>query len=301
MDHYDLAIAFTWEYDIEFVDLLESIFHKSSLTTYIVREFNVHETIEKLRNREIYFSALLDRASDVNSDFEPLNKILTRKKSYIINPNSKVKRATDKALMHKKLLKKNLILPETIIIPEYDKDEDLNITYDELDIIKYPFIIKPTLFSGGGMGVERNGFSLEQIHEARIKSPTEKFMIQEKIEPRSIENKRAWFRVFWAFDKVIPTWWNDQTHIYSLVTAKQIKKYHLLPLMRITRKLARLNNLDYFSTEIAINKSHRFVLIDYVNDQCDMRLQSNHLDGVPDVVVVQFINSLKKKIRSLKK
>jgi len=126
-------------------------------------------------------------------------------------------------------------------------------------------------------------------------------MVQEKIYPKTIEGKRAWFRVFWAFGKVIPTFWDDYTHVYNLVTARHIKKHHLLSLFRITRRLSRLNKLDYFSTEIALTKNHRFIVIDYVNDQCDMRLKSNHPDGVPDVVVAEFIKSMRRKITSLKK
>jgi len=29
----------------------------------------------------------------------------------------------------------------------------------------------------------------------------------------------------------------------------------------------------------------KFVVVDYVNEVCDMRLQSNHIDGVPDSIV----------------
>jgi len=53
----------------------------------------------------------------------------------------------------------------------------------------------------------------------------------------------------------------------------------------VTRKIAGITNLNFFSTEIAIVDKETFVVVDYVNDQCDMRLQSRHPDGVPDEVV----------------
>lgn len=59
--------------------------------------------------------------------------------------------------------------------------------------------------------------------------------------------------------------------------------------------------MDYFSSEIALTKKNRFVLIDYVNDQCDMRLKSIHPDGVPDSIVIQFIEQMKQKVLALKK
>jgi len=42
----------------------------------------------------------------------------------------------------------------------------------------------------------------------------------------------------------------------------------------------------------------KFILIDYVNDQCDMRLRSNHVDGIPDEVVSEFVQAMKEKIIS---
>jgi hypothetical protein len=301
MISYDLAISYTWIYDKEFIDLIEKILQSGGLKTYIIHKGNLQEVIENLRGKEISFRAYLDRASDEDAEFDSVTKILERRKCYIINPHKKVNKAVNKYLMHKKLAKRNLTLPKTFLLSSYDIDENLSLTKKDLDFLKRPFIIKPAVYSGGGEGVQLNGTSLEQIQNERIKNHSEEYLIQEKINPRIIEGMRAWFRVFWAFGKVIPTWWDDYTHIYNLVTAREIKRHHLLSLYRITRRLSRLNGLDYFSTEIALTKDHRFVLIDYVNDQCDMRLKSNHVDGVPDVVVAQFIKSMKKKLTLLKK
>lgn len=301
MHRFDLAISYTWNYDKEFVNLVENIFQSAKLKTFVIERFNVQEVIELLKNKEVSFGAYLDRASDEDPDFVPIYKILSRRKCYIINPHWKVNRAVNKSFTHKKLDKKNYALPKTFIISAFDADEKLKLKEEDLDYLKRPFVIKPALFSGGGEGVEPHGMTLEQIQNERMKSPTEQYLIQEKIHPRTIENKRAWFRIFWAFGDVIPTWWDDHTHIYNIITPAQIKKYQLQPLMRITRKLARMNGLDYFSTEIALTTNHRFVLIDYVNDQCDMRLKSEHFDGVPDEVVSSFIKSMKKRIIDLKK
>lgn len=42
-----------------------------------------------------------------------------------------------------------------------------------------------------------------------------------------------------------------------------------------------------------LTTKNKFVVVDYVNDQCDMRLQSLHQDGVPDEIVHKIINNLK--------
>lgn len=299
MEHFDLAIAYTWEYDADFVDLIEDYFHYYGLTTYLIKPDNVYDVIYLLQQKKIQFSALLDRASDEDVSFIPIAQILKRRKSYVINPHNKVIKTIDKALMHTKLLENNFKLPKTFIIPSFKNDYRLLLTEQDLDFIGKPFVIKPSLYSGGGEGVIKNAFTLDEIQNSRMKSPNEKFLIQEKIYPQNLNGKRAWFRLIWAFDTVIPTYWDDRTHIYNTISTKEIKQKNLQQLIRITKRLAQITKLDYFSTEIALTKDHKFYLIDYINDQIDMRLKSKHLDGVPDKVVNKFIERLYYKILSL--
>ncbi len=299
MIHFDLAISYKWEYDEEFVNLIEEIFQKDGLKTFIIRELNLPETIELLKKKRLNFKAYLDRASDEDQNFVPISNFLSRRKCYIINPHNKTKRIVDKSRMHKKLVKRKFQLPQTIVLPPFSFHPQLPIEETQINDLRKPFIIKPSLISGGGEGVIRNASSLLEIQEERKRNRSEKYLVQEKIYPRIIGTHRAWFRVFWAFDKAIPTWWDDRTHIYNCVTQEEIKKHNLLSLIRITARLARITKLDYFSTEIALTKEHKFVLIDYVNDQCDMRLKSNHPDGIPDDVVIELIESMKKKIITL--
>jgi len=40
------------------------------------------------------------------------------------------------------------------------------------------------------------------------------------------------------------------------------------------------------------DKDGRYVVVDYVNDPCDMRLQSKHFDGVPDAIVQMIISCI---------
>jgi hypothetical protein len=68
-----------------------------------------------------------------------------------------------------------------------------------------------------------------------------------------------------------------------------------------TKIIEKITELDFFSTEIVLNKEKKFVVIDYVNDQCDMRFKSKHKDGVPDSTVKQIINNLKNYIVRIKR
>ena len=171
----------------------------------------------------------------------------------------------------------------------------------DLAILGRAFIIKPCNTTGGGLGVVTGAESLKDILDERMINTDDKYLLQEKIYPMTLDGKRAWFRCFWAFGKPIITWWDDQTHLYYEMTQDDLEGFNLKKLPFITRKIAKLTQLDFFSTEIVLTEKRKFVVIDYVNDQCDMRLSSKHRDGVPDQVVKQIIINLKKFILKFKR
>jgi hypothetical protein len=49
--------------------------------------------------------------------------------------------------------------------------------------------------------------------------------------------------------------------------------------------IAQVCRLELFSTEIALTAEGLWIVVDYVNDQIDLRLQSKASDGVPDEIV----------------
>ena len=122
--------------------------------------------------------------------------------------------------------------------------------------------------------------------------------LQERIVPVPMHGRKAWFRVFYVFGTVIPCWWDDETHIYNIITKQEITMHHLRPLITITKKIYEVCKLDFFSTEIAVTANERFIVVDYVNDICDMRLQSKHVDGVPDLVVMEICRKIGRHLRS---
>ena len=95
MEIYDIGLAFVWEYDDDFIDIIESLFHKAGLSTFKITGWNIHEITDRVRNRKLGFNFYLDRASDVNESFVPLGKILTRRKTKIFNPYNNIRHAID--------------------------------------------------------------------------------------------------------------------------------------------------------------------------------------------------------------
>ena len=301
MEIFDLAIAFVWEYDDDFVSLIELALQQEDVTTFIVKEHNIKEVTSKVRDRKLFFRFYLDRASDADPAFEELAKILTRKKTVIINPYKKVLHAIDKASMHLEFINAGLNVPYSIIIPPHSELEEIRLTIEDLSILGRPFIIKPCNTTGGGIGVVTGAETLREILEERINNLNDKYLIQEKIYPSILDGRRAWFRCFWAFGKPIAVWWDDLTHIYEELTEGEMENFGLKKLLQKTRTIAKVTDLDFFSTEIVLNDKNLFVVIDYVNDQCDMRIKSKHPDGVPDNVVYQIIYNLKNYIIRTKK
>jgi|SRR5690554_656381 len=296
MEIFDLAISYVWEYDTDFVEMIEQKLQADGLTTFIIKEYNVEEITELVRNRKLGFRFYLDRASDVDSSFDELARLLTRRKTIIINPYKKVQHAIDKASMHLEFMNAGLNVPYSIIIPPHSELEEIRLTVEDLSILGRPFIIKPCNTTGGGVGVVTGAETLREILEERINNLDDKYLIQEKIYPTMLDGRRAWFRCFWAFGKPIAVWWDDLTHIYEELSWEEMNNYGLKKLLQKTRIIAKVTGLDFFSTEIVLTNKNIFVVIDYVNDQCDMRIKSKHFDDVPDNVVNQVITNLKQYI-----
>ena len=196
--------------------------------------------------------------------------------------------------MHLEFITAGLNVPYSIIIPPHSENEELLISVEDLANLGRPFIIKPCNTTGGGIGVVTGAESLKEILDERIVNCDDKYLLQEKIYPRIVDGRRAWFRSFWAFGKAIPVWWDDQTHLYESISPEHYKSLKLNKLKSITKKIAGLTSLDFFSTEIVITEDEDFILIDYVNDQCDMRIKSRHYDGIPDSIVNDIINNMLK-------
>ncbi len=292
MTTYDLALAYVWEYDSDFIKLVEKKFQEAGLSTYVITENNIDVVLELVTKRKLHFHFYLDRAWDVDERYENLGKILTRRQGILFNPYRKVLHAIDKASMHLEFITAGMHVPYSIIIPPHSESEELFISLEDLAKLGRPFIIKPCNTTGGGVGVVTGAETLKEILDERVTHCDDKYLLQEKIYPKILDGRRAWFRSFWAFGKAIPVWWDDQTHLYEQIQPEQYKNFRLSNLRRITKKIAELTSLDFFSIEIVLNKDDNFLLIDYMNDQCDMRMKSGHYDGIPDNIVHEIIKNM---------
>lgn len=294
---YDFCIATDWEYDRDFLQLVQRYAQQvHGLSTYIVEPFNLEETIRKLRNQELAFNFLFDRGSDSTPEFLELHRWLVERGTPVLDSLERLKWASDKATMHLEFISNGLITPYTIIIPPFSTTADLYLSVADLAKLGRPFIIKPANTTGGGIGVVNGAETLQDVLQVRKEYGNDKYLLQEKVIPLEKDQKRFWFRGFYCCGLIECAWWNDLTHVYESLTAEDITNFQLQPLFDIVKKISTLIKLNFFSTEIAMNRRNEFIVVDYVNEICDMRLKSVHFDGVPDEIVEKIASQIAKYV-----
>jgi hypothetical protein len=87
--------------------------------------------------------------------------------------------------------------------------------------------------------------------------------------------------------------------VYAVLTPDEEKLFELERLREVTERIARVCKLDWFSTEIALTSEGKLVVVDYVNDGIDTRLQSKAVDGMPDEVMKKITEGLVRLVKSL--
>jgi hypothetical protein len=285
MRKYDLAIAWNWEFDREFVFGIERECHQQGISTYRIDTEHLPAALKHLKERSLKFLAFFDRASDADPEFLPLVHWMEENAIYYLNPHHQVIHAIDKATMHLEFISHGLYVPDTIILPPYNERKDFSLRENDIGRLGTPFVIKPANTTGGGTGVKLHAKTTEDILRARQEHKNDKYLVQKMIHPKNLDGKRAWFRVYYALGEIIPCWWDDKTHKYSILSEEDEKRFRLTTLRELMNIIQSVCRLDFFSSEIAMTDENQFIVVDYVNEVCDMRLQSHFPNGAPDAVV----------------
>jgi len=278
---YDLCIAWNWEHDADFAVLLAEACGAQNVSLLQVTPANLAETLLALAGDRVAFRAFFDRASDADEAFLPLAEWASRRAPLRINARERAARAWDKAAMHQ-VLSVYLLTPVTLILPPHDEQPDLPPL--NLSALGGRFTIKPA-HGGGGEGVVMEAMTLEQVLAARRERPSDRYLLQAHIAPAQIGERPAWFRVLFCAGRAYPCWWDPRSHTYALVTMEEESAHGLSALRETVTAIAQVCGLDLFSTEVALEPGRRFVVVDYVNDPVDLRLQARTPEGVPDAIV----------------
>jgi hypothetical protein len=282
LQQYDLCFAWNWEYDADFAEILNGSCQAQGLSILQVTPNNLHSVMNDLVNNQITFAAYFDRASDSDPNFNSL-VLWARQQSILrINPFRLARRAWNKAAMHQKLLEAGLYAPFTMVLPSYWDRPSLDPL--NLNALGEIFTIKPA-HGGGGVGVIIDATCWEQVLTARQEYPNDQYLLQEHVFPVTLDERQAWFRVIYCAGEVFPCWWDPHSHLYTALNEDEINNFNLHALLKISHTIAGICQLELFSTEIAMNASGHFAIVDYVNDPIDLRPQSKAAEGVPDQVL----------------
>lgn len=287
--NYDFCLAWNWEYDADFASILDKTCLSKNLSLLQVIPTNVEMLSQELANNNISYSAFLDRASEFDSRFMPFIQWSNENKVFCINPYEKAFRSWNKATLHNALINAGLYTPYTIILPPYEQQPILSSI--DLQVLGDCFIIKPA-HGSGGEGVVTKATSINHVLTVRQEHSNDSYLLQALIVPIELDSRPAWFRILYCNGHCYPFWWNPRTHIYNFITAYEIGNYNLGKLYEATSSIANVCELDLFSTEIALTSEGTFVVVDYVNDPVDLRIQSKAIDGVPDEIVYKIIEYL---------
>ncbi|HEX7619897.1 MAG TPA: hypothetical protein VF359_01715 [Anaerolineales bacterium] len=289
MTSYALCLAWNWEFDADFVHLLEVACTRVGLSFFSVTIENLDATLAGLATGEISFACFFDRASESDSRFQPLVDRARQPRVFRINPQEMTTWSADKATMHLEFVSRRLDTPYTILLSSCQERPDL--TQLDLSPLGGRFAIKPASL-GGGEGVVLEATSQDQVLSVRQQYPREKYLLQAHVTPRVLDGRTAWFRVLVCDGAVYPCWWDQHTHVYTRVSADERFRFGLVGLFQLARRISLVCRLHLFSTEIALTTNGCFMAVDYVNDPVDLRLQSKAADGVPDAWVENIAGRL---------
>jgi len=297
-EHIDFAVAWDWIYDREFLGLIRAACDERGVRMSAFDAAGASAAAAALRRGELRVGAFLDRAAPDEEPFAALGAAVLASGARYFNHPAAVRRAADKATMHLEFLSHGIEVPYTIIVSPYNAERQVELSLTHLARLGRPFIIKPANTTGGGTGVITGAETLKDVLDSRQHHSNDKYLLQEKVVPVELGGRRAWFRVFNVMGSVFPCWWDDLTHMYGEVTEEESARYSLGPLEAIGREIGVVCGLEFFSTEIALKADGRYVTVDYVNEICDMRLQSEHPDGVPDPLARRIAGLLASAARS---
>lgn len=279
---YDLCLAWSWEYDLGFVELLRRACAAACVDLLEVTPQTLQSVIAGLDTHSCAFRALFDRASDCDETFLGLNSWALTRDVKRLNRRELAVTAWNKAVLHSLFEALGIPVPRTIMLRPFCEQPDHPAV--DLSSVGPAFTVKPAC-QGGGDGVRLQATSWDQVIAARAEFPHDEYLIQQSIVPLQLDSRPAWFRVLSCFDRAYPCWWNQRTHVYIPVTEEEERALSLEPLRDLTERIAQTCGLELFSSEVALSVDGQFYVIDYVNDPVDLRLQSQAVDGVPDCIV----------------
>lgn len=277
-----------------------------ALTCEVAHAGVVEELRRELCDGRLRIRVLLDLTAAWGQDEDPYVQLCYAVKDRggrVIDDPDAAALADHKAATHHRLERAGLPVPPTVVLRRWMADRSL--TAEERRVLGDAVVIKPARGWGWRGVVLDAPPERDAIARARDHDRGDDYLVQRQVTYTWLgddegRERPAWWRVFYLFGEIVPCWWSPETSEYRHLSLREMSSHHLLPLARLVAEVARLTGMDFFSTEICLADEpapsgtpyqacgRPFFLIDYVNDQCDLRVQSRDRAAPPDAVVRHF-------------
>jgi hypothetical protein len=233
-----------------------------------------------------------------------------------VNAPARSRAFTDKAAAHAELLRHGLGVPPTVVFRAASADRPL--TAGERRLLRLDdagarLYVKPANGCGGKgvsvIGADPDAF-VRTLVSARQFDRQDAYLVQREIRPPMMRCddgvvRPAYWRVLGCLGDLIAFWWSPFDRApgrpsYRRLNPEEVRRHRLQPILEYARALANLSGLDWFSTELCLSdgpevsrfqvtgpdgRDRPVVAIDYLNDQCDVDVQSRWPGAPPDDVV----------------
>jgi hypothetical protein len=251
---------------------------------------DIRQMVRNLESGKTRVGFYLDANAELEDRKDPYTRLAYAAKdsgALLVNDPDLTRLAINKAVIHYHFVRAGIPVPYTVVVRSWEPT-GFELTREERKGLGKPFIAKPA------HGYAKEGVALlekanvETIAKARRHDRKDDFLLQELVEPDWFGHYLGWFRAYYLFGQAILCWWDPRSGHYAPVTREEFECHELYVLYRMVWRIARVARMNYFSTELAVQGSgsgRRVQSIDYVNDNCDMTLQSFSCNGVPDRVV----------------
>jgi hypothetical protein len=236
-----------------------------------------------------------------------------------VNAPGRAQAFTDKAIAHAELVRRGLGTPATMLVRPWTADTDawasaarVRLRLDEPGACVY---VKPANgFAGRGIvrteRTDPEGLAAA-LAQARRYDAGDTYLIQREVRPPLLScedgcQRPAYWRILYCMGEWIFFWWGSQDQVgqgrpsYRLVSPAEMRRHRLQPVLQYAKALAEWSGLEWFSTELCLGEGpepSRFTVtgpdgrdlpvlaIDYINDQCDVDIESRWAASAPDDVV----------------
>ena len=291
---YDVVMTHLLDADEFFIHRVQRRCAERSLSFFLIEPLWLEAFHQALQADRVWARVLLNLHSEHHLPEEAYHRVVRlaeERRVQVVDPLDVARPAFDKARLHPRLVEAGFAVPDTLILareqaPSWRLDEA------QRAFLGVPFVIKPA------MGYGRQGVILDAVGERDLERsvaawPDAHYLLQRREKVAELDGQPAYFRVFHVFGSIWICWWNCHTDGYRQATPTEEQRHGLAALGDVVRRVARLTGMRFFSSELAMTEPGRFVLIDYVNDQCHMLSQgANPRMGVPDTVVAEIADRL---------